>query len=101
MCRGRYSLGLHECGEVDLYLHPAGPVIRINEILVKSYIWSQVQIMEIKTNINFDEKLSCFKARSLIINLGPKHEKRSIESRFEGIKTYSSYFICTENKKKF
>jgi hypothetical protein len=82
MCRGRYSLGLHECGEVDLYLHPAAPVNRINEILVKSSIWSQVQIMETKTDINFDENLNCFKARGFIVNLGPKHEKGANRSTF-------------------
>jgi Reverse transcriptase (RNA-dependent DNA polymerase)/RNase H-like domain found in reverse transcriptase/Integrase zinc binding domain len=98
VCRGRYSLDPYECGEIDLFLHPAAPVIRINEILVKSYIWSQVQIMETKTDINFDENLNCFKARGFIVNLGPKHEKGTIEARFEVIETYSSYLICTENR---
>jgi hypothetical protein len=66
MCRGRYSLGPYECGEVDLFLHPAAPVIRINEILVKSFTWSQVQIMDTKTDLEFDERLNCFKAKGFI-----------------------------------
>jgi hypothetical protein len=100
ICRGRYDLGPYECGEVELYLHPAAPVIRINEILVRSFIWTQVQIMETKTDLEFEENLNCFKAKGFIVNLGSKREQGTIEARFEILESYSSYVICTEYKNK-
>jgi hypothetical protein len=100
VCRGRYSLDPYTSGEVELYLHPAAPVIRNNEILVRSFTWSKVQIMETKTDLEFDERYQCYKAHGYIVNLGPKHEEGTIEARFEIIENYDSYVICTEYKEK-
>jgi hypothetical protein len=99
-CRGRYSLGPFASGEVDLYLHPAAPVIRKNEILVRSFNWSNVQIMESKTDLNYDESLNCFVAKGFIVNLSSKHEKGMIEARFEIIENYECYSIHAESKEK-
>jgi hypothetical protein len=56
--------------------------------------------MDTKTDLEFDERLNCFKAKGFIVNLGSKHEKGSIEAQFEVLESYSSYLICTEYKSK-
>jgi hypothetical protein len=99
-CRGEYNLGPFSSTEVELHLHPAAPVVRKDEVLVSSFSWSSVQLMESKSDLQFDERLDCFKTKGFLVNLGNKPAKGILEARFEIIENYSSYVVCEETKVK-
>jgi hypothetical protein len=99
-CRGEYNIGPFSSTEVELHLHPAAPVIRKDEVLVSSFSWSSVQLMESKSDLQFDERLDCFKTKGFLVNLGNKPAKGILEARFEIIENYSSYVVCEETKVK-
>jgi hypothetical protein len=99
-CKGTYSLGPYSSTEIELKLHPAAPVLRFEEILISSHDWSNVQLMESKSDLDFDEHNNCYTAKGFLVNLSAKPVSGTIEGRFEIIDNYTSYLICSENKGK-
>ncbi len=99
-CYTEYQLGPHSTAPGTVYLDPAAPVIRTDEIIISALNWSSIQIMESKSDLIFDSQKGCFRATALIANLSGKTVSGTIPARFEIMEPryYTSYPISSDNK---
>jgi len=99
-CYADYTIGPHGTTPAEIYLDPAAPVIRTDEILISSTNWADVQIIESKSDLIFDYEKDCFKAMALIVNKSHKAVSGIITGRFKVLPKnhYHTYCINTENK---
>jgi hypothetical protein len=99
-CMAEYSLEPYSSGNVTVYLHPAAPVVKTDEILVSSYTWSSVQLMTSKTDLQFNPEKDRFEGMAFIVNLSGKPVSGTLEARFEVLDRPISHPITAENKNK-
>jgi len=102
-CRGEYNISSFGTQNIEMYLHPAAPVVRNAEIIITSQLFEDVQILPSKSDIEFIEKLDCYKATACIVNLTHLTKSGIISGRFEILhksSQYSSYTINAEQKDK-
>jgi len=62
-CRGEYNISPFGTQNIEIFLHSAAPVVRNSEILITSYLYEDVQILPSKTDLEFVEKLNCYKGQ--------------------------------------
>ena len=101
-CVGEYHLGPFDTAHIIMDLDPSSPVIRTDYILISAINWTPVQIIDSKTNLDFDKEKDCFTGTALVTNLTGENVSGQLRGRFEILEKnyYTSYQITSENKKK-
>jgi hypothetical protein len=93
-----YDLKPYENKTVQVWLHPAAPVIRTDEVLITSREVDLVQIVPSKSDLNHDYTRECYCATAEIVNVSNNHLVGEHEARIEVLSAYDIYPIDKEHK---
>ena len=99
-CTGNYSLKPFETTDIEIYLHPAAPVLKTHEIIVTSLNLDAVQFLPSKTDLTFDKNNDCYVGMACVCNLTNKTLEGKMVGRFEIINSenFLTYPIQEESK---
>jgi hypothetical protein len=98
-CNIEYDLKPYENKTVQVWLHPATPAIRTDEVLITSREVDLVQIVPSKSDLNYDHTRECYCATAEIVNLSNNHLVGEHAARIEVLSDYDIYPIDQEHKK--
>jgi hypothetical protein len=99
-CNIEYDLKPYENKIVQVWLHPAAPVIRTDEVLITSREVDLVQIIPSKSDLNYDYTQECYCASAEIVNVSNNHLVGDHEARIEVLSAYDIYPIDKEHKQQ-
>ena len=99
-CSGDYYLKPFETKDIEVFLHPAAPVLRHHEILISSTDINTVHFLPSKTDVTFSMKDNCYVAMACICNLTQNIQEGVIKGRFEilNMKNYNTHLIHEQGK---
>ena len=98
-CKTMFSIAPFATVTADIYLHPASPVTRQDEILIFSDTWENVHVFPSKSDLEYDHKSDCFVGSACLINLTNKilHGRRTMN--WEIVRDYETHIINHSNKR--